>query len=91
MSIVTSIGNSNRNASIRIKKHLFDSYSCLNMKNQALGNQRSHAQSRFLKVMAEKRKNYDLKFKLSAIRCAEETSNREAGRKFSVDESMIRR
>ncbi|PFX13576.1 Pogo transposable element with KRAB domain [Stylophora pistillata] len=41
--------------------------------------------------MAEKRKNYDLKFKLSAIRCAEETSNREAGRKFSVDESMIRR
>lgn len=41
--------------------------------------------------MAERRKNYDLKSKLSAIRCAEETSNREAGRKFSVDESMIRR
>lgn len=61
------------------------------MKNQALGNQKSHAQITILKVMPEKRKNYDLKFKLNAIRCAEETSNRESGRKFSVDESMIRR
>ena len=38
------------------------------MTNQALGNQKSHAQIMILKVMAEKRKNYDLKFKVSAIR-----------------------
>ena len=42
-------------------------------------------------VMAEKRKNYDLKFKMSAIKCAEETTHRQAASKFAVDESMIRR
>ena len=42
-------------------------------------------------VMAEKRKNYDLKFKMSTIKCAEDTTNRQAARKFAVDESMIRR
>jgi len=41
--------------------------------------------------MADKRKNYDLKFKMSAIKCAEETTNRQAATKFAVDESMIRR
>ena len=41
-------------------------------------------------VMTEKRKNYDLKFKMSAIKCAEETTNRQAARKFAVDVSMIR-
>ena len=41
--------------------------------------------------MAERRKNYDLKFKMSAIKCADETTNRQAARKFAVDESMIRR
>ena len=39
--------------------------------------------------MSEKRKSYDLKFKQSVIKYAEENSNREAGRKFSIDESMI--
>ena len=39
----------------------------------------------------EKRKSYDLKFKLSVIEHAEKTSNREAGRKFQIDESMVRR
>ena len=41
--------------------------------------------------MTEKRKSCDLKFKQSVIKCAEENSNREAGRKFSIDESMVRR
>ena len=42
-------------------------------------------------VIAEERKNYNLKFKMSAIKCAEETTKRQAARKFAVDESMIRR
>ena len=42
-------------------------------------------------AMAEKRKNYDLKFEVSAIKCAEETTKRQAARKFTVNESMIRR
>ena len=37
--------------------------------------------------MTEKRKIYDLKF----IKYAEENSNREASRRFSIDESMVRR
>ena len=41
--------------------------------------------------MTEKRKSYDLKFKQSVIKYAEENSNREAGIKFSIDESMVRR
>ena len=41
--------------------------------------------------MTEKRKTYDLKFKQSVIKYAQENSNREAGRKFSIDESMVRR
>ena len=41
--------------------------------------------------MTEKRKIYDLKFKQSVIKYAEENSNIEAGRKFSIDESMVRR
>ena len=41
--------------------------------------------------MTEKKKSYDLKFKQSGIKCAEENSNREAGRKFSIDESVVRR
>ena len=41
--------------------------------------------------VTEKRKSYHLKFKQSVIKYAEENSNREAGRKFSVDESMVRR
>ena len=39
--------------------------------------------------MREKRKSYDLKFKQSVIKYAEENSNREAGRKFSIDESLV--
>ena len=41
--------------------------------------------------MTEKRKSYDLKFKQSIIKYAEENSNREAGRKVSIDESIVRR
>ena len=41
--------------------------------------------------MTGKSKSYDLKFKQSAIKYAEENSNREAGRKFCIDESMVRR
>ena len=41
--------------------------------------------------MTEKRKSCDLKFRQSVIKYAEENSNREAGRKFSIDESMVRR
>ena len=41
--------------------------------------------------VTEKRKSYDLKFKQSVIKYAEENSNREPGRKFSINESMIRR
>ena len=41
--------------------------------------------------MTEKRKSYDLKFKQSVIKYAVENSNREAGRKFSIDENMVRR
>ena len=40
--------------------------------------------------MAEKRKSYDLKFKQKVIKYAEENSNREAGWKFFIDESMVR-
>ena len=39
--------------------------------------------------MTEKRQSYDLKFKQSAIKYAEENRNREAGRKFSINESMV--
>ena len=39
--------------------------------------------------MPEKRKSYDLKFKETVVKYAEEDSNREAGRKFSIDESMF--
>ena len=41
--------------------------------------------------MTEKKKSCDLKFKQSGIKFAEENSNREAGRKFSIDESVVRR
>ena len=41
--------------------------------------------------MTDKRKSCDLKFKQSVIKYAEENSNREAGRKFSIDGSMVRR
>ena len=41
--------------------------------------------------MTEKRKSYNLKFKQIVIKYAEENSNREAGRKFSINESMVRR
>ena len=37
------------------------------------------------------KENYDLKFKQSVIKYAEENSNREAGKKFSIDTSMVRR
>ena len=40
--------------------------------------------------MTEKRKSYDLKFKQSVIKYAEENSNREACRKFSIYENMVR-
>ena len=40
---------------------------------------------------ARKRKCYDFKFKQAVIKHAEETNNREAARKYSVDESMVRR
>ena len=39
--------------------------------------------------MTEQRKSYDLEFK-RVIKYAEENSNREAGRKLSIDESMVR-
>ena len=44
-------------------------------------------------AMAEtdKRKCYDFRFKEAAIKYAEKNINREAARKFSVDESMVRR
>ncbi len=38
-----------------------------------------------------KRHAYDVKFKLEAIELAEKLSNRQAARKFEVDESMVRR
>ena len=41
--------------------------------------------------MTRKRKTYDFKFKQSVIKYAEENSNREADRKFSIDKSMVRR
>ena len=43
--------------------------------------------------MAEtgKRKCYDFRFKEAAVRYAEKNTNCEAARKFSVDESMVRR
>ena len=41
--------------------------------------------------MIGKRKSYGLKFKQSVIKYGEENSNRESGRKFSIDESMVRR
>lgn len=37
------------------------------------------------------RRSYDASFKLAVIRHARSTSNREAGKKFSVDESNVRR
>ena len=39
--------------------------------------------------MPEKSKSYDLKFKESVVKYAEEDSNRKAGRKFSIYESMF--
>lgn len=36
------------------------------------------------------RRSYDASFKLAVIRHARSTSNREAGKKFSVDESNVR-
>ncbi len=39
----------------------------------------------------QKRQTFDLSTKLEIIKYAEETSNREAGRKFILDESMVRR
>ena len=43
--------------------------------------------------MAEtgKRKCYHFRFKEAPVEYAEENTNREAARKFSVDESMVRR
>ena len=41
--------------------------------------------------MTEKRKSYDLKFKQRVIKYAQENSNREAGRKCSIDEAMVPR
>ena len=40
---------------------------------------------------ARKRKCYDFKFKQAVIKHAEETNNREAARKYSVHESMVRK
>ena len=40
--------------------------------------------------MTEKRKSYDFKFKQSVIKYAQENSNREAGRTFAIDQSMVR-
>ena len=39
----------------------------------------------------EKRKSYNFEFKHMVIKFAEITSNRAAGRRYSVDESMVRR
>ena len=43
--------------------------------------------------MAEtgKRKFYDFRFKEVAVKYADKNTNRQAARKFSVDESMVRR
>ena len=38
-----------------------------------------------------KRQAYDVKFKMKVIEVAEKSSNREAGRQFKIDESMVRR
>ena len=40
---------------------------------------------------ARKRKCYNFKFKQAVIKHAEETNNQKAARKYSVDESMVRR
>ena len=40
---------------------------------------------------ARKRRCYDFKFKQAVIKHAEETNNREAATKYTVDESMVRR
>ncbi len=41
--------------------------------------------------MRKKRQSYDLDFKMEVIAAAESTSNREAGRNFNIDESLVRR
>eukprot|EP00795_Rhopilema_esculentum_P004895 gene4894-21227_t len=38
-----------------------------------------------------RREAYDVKFKMEVIAVAEKCSNREAGRQFKIDESMVRR
>ena len=37
-----------------------------------------------------KRQAYDVKFKMEIIEVAEKSSNREAGRQFKIDKSMVR-
>ena len=39
----------------------------------------------------KKRRAYSIKFKIEVIQFAEKHSNRETGRKFKIDESMVRR
>ena len=37
-----------------------------------------------------KKKSFDAAFKLRVLECAEKTGNREAGRKYKVDEKSVR-
>jgi len=39
---------------------------------------------------AKRKRNYSVAFKLQVVESAEGTSNREAGRKFGVDEKRVR-
>ena len=42
-------------------------------------------------VNMSKRRAYSVEFKTEVIKFAENHSNRETGRKFKIDESMVRR
>ena len=42
-------------------------------------------------VSMSKRRAYSIEFKTKVIKFAEKHSNRETGRKFKIDESMVRR
>ena len=43
-----------------------------------------------LRMSAKSRKNYNAAFKLKAIQYAKEHGNREAGKQFGFDESLVR-
>ena len=50
-----------------------------------------HSQEGPSSVPGKKKKLYDAKFKLKVVEFAERHTNREAGRRFGVGESCVRR